>query len=90
MASLDHNIWFQLVLKQNRSPTMLQLHHVGNESPSHSIILAEKLMHIFSKTNDDNECRAESAQQEHRHQHMIHDLEKEMHSKSVLLSTLKA
>ena len=42
--------------------------------PSQSIILAEKLMHIFSKTDDDDECRAESAQQEHRHQHVIQDL----------------
>jgi len=57
---------------------------------SYSIVFAEKLMHIFSKTNDDNECRTESAQQKHRDQNVIHELQKKMHSKSVLLSTPKA
>ena len=55
-----------------------------------SIVFAEKLMHIFSKTNDDNECRTESAQQKHRDQNVIDELQNKVHSKSVLLSTAKA
>lgn len=47
-------------------------------------------MHIFSKTDDNNKCRTNSAQQKHRDQNVIHDLQKKMHSKSVLLSTPKA
>jgi hypothetical protein len=68
----------------------LEFHHVQNGSSSHSIVFAEEFMHIFSKTNGDDECRAESAQQEHRHQHVIQDLQKKMHSKSVLPSPAKA
>ncbi len=58
--------------------------------PSRSIVFAEELMHIFSKTNDDDECRTDSAQQKHRDQDVIHSLQKKMHSKSVLLSTPNA
>jgi len=49
-----------------------------------SVILAEQLVHIFNKTNDDYKRRAKSAKQKHRDQNMIKGLEKEMHSKSVL------
>ena len=57
---------------------------------SHSIIFAEKFVHIFSKTDGNYKSRTKSANQEHCHQHVIHNLEKEMHSKSVLPSTLNA
>lgn len=55
-----------------------------------SVILTDQLVHIFSKTNHNNECRTESAQQKHRDQNVIHDPEKKMHSKSVLPSSPKA
>ena len=58
--------------------------------PPRSIVLAEKLMHIFNKTDDNHKSRTESANQEHRHQHTIHNLENDLHSKSVLPGTLNA
>ncbi len=55
-----------------------------------SFVLAEKLVHIFNKSDDNHKSRTKSANQEHRHQHVVHDLQKNLHSKSVLPSTLNA
>ncbi len=69
---------------------ILEFHTFRMDLLAVSIILAEKLMHIFSKTDDNHESRTESANQEHRHQQVLHDFEKDVHSKSVLPSTLNA
>ena len=41
-------------------------------------------MHIFHKTDDDNESRADSANYKHCNQNVVEPLKQQMHSKSVL------
>lgn len=58
-----------------------------------SVILGKQMLHVFAEAknySNDHNGGANSANKKHPDQNVIQSLQKEMHSKSVLLSTPKA